>query len=157
MISLNRLIFDNSIVWDAGVPDGITQSGNSPWEWRQASTDCSPSSRSWRPGAKEVPIYPWTTGRLRSASMINVDLPRSRASTYPRLTATADLPSPFTALVTTMTVLPRFPCINVSLVAATRNCSVTTDQGRHLLTRLSATGNSSVDACTAFHLIHGRI
>ena len=75
------------------------------------------------------------TGCLRSPSIISVDFPKSFASTYPRLRTVDDFPSPFTALVTTMTVLVRPPPSSAKRVAATLNCSATTYVGFHLLTR----------------------
>src|SRR5713226_6611814 len=84
-------------------------------------------------------------GFFRSPSMSTVIFPRSWARTYPRFTAVVDLPSPCTALVTTTTVFLRSAIINVSLVAATLNCSATTDAAFHLTTKLSSGRRQSGD------------
>src|SRR5713226_5161969 len=52
--------------------------------------------------------------------------------------AVADFPSPFTALVTTITVCGRSATMSASRVAATLNCSDTIDADFHLATRLSS-------------------
>ena len=51
-----------------------------------------------------------------------------------------DLPSPLTALVITTTVHPGSVLMEANRVAATLNCSATTESGLHLVTRVNSRG-----------------
>src|SRR5437773_12329356 len=89
--------------------------------WRQESTNCPPSITSRRPGNCGIPIHWWTVGHFNSQSISNVDLPKLRARTYARLAATTDFPSPFIALVMTVTLPPSIHFTYTTLFRPPRN------------------------------------